>query len=113
MNIWLKTDIHKVSLLDKKLGGCGIFMKNQHGYIELVKWSEHVFNFVFIYVSDAANLCFVTFVAKDFEEKTFILSRETAKESERTVKIKALRVLVGTAALKRSNKEVVSLISFL
>ena len=47
-----------------------------------------MFNFVFIYVSDAANLCFVTFVAKDFEEKTFILSRETAKESEKTVKIK-------------------------
>ena len=47
-----------------------------------------MFNFVFIYVSDAANLCFVTFVAKDFEEKTFILSRETAKESEKTVIIK-------------------------
>ena len=31
-----------------------------------------MFNFIFIYVSESANLCFVTFVAKDFEEKTFI-----------------------------------------
>ena len=45
-----------------------------------------MFNFVFIYVSDAANLCFVTFVAKYFEERTFILSRETAKESEKLLK---------------------------
>ena len=60
-----------------------------------------MFNFVFIYVSDAANLCFVTFVAKDFEEKTFILSRETAKESERTVKIKKEPLSLGYQALDR------------
>ena len=54
-----------------------------------------MFNFVFIYVSDAANLCFVTFVANDFEEKTFILSRETAKESETTVKIKKEPLSLG------------------
>ena len=59
-----------------------------------------MFNFVFIYVSDAANLCFVTFVAKDFEEKTFILSRETAKESERTVKIKKGTFIIGVSGLQ-------------
>ena len=59
-----------------------------------------MFNFVFIYVSDAANLCFVTFVAKDFEEKTFILSRETAKESERTVLIKKEPLSLGYQAFR-------------
>ena len=57
-----------------------------------------MFNFVFIYVSDAANLCFVTFVANDFVEKTFILSRETAKESEKTVKIKKEPLSLGYQA---------------
>ena len=57
-----------------------------------------MFNFVFIYVSDAAKLCFVTFVAKDFEEKTFILCRETAKESEKTVKIKKEPLSLGYQA---------------
>ena len=59
-----------------------------------------MFNFVFIYVSDAANLCFVTFFAKDFEEKTFILSRETAKESERSVKIKKEPLSLGYQAFR-------------
>ena len=59
-----------------------------------------MFNFVFIYVSDAANLCFVTFVANDFEEKTFILSRETAKESKKTVKIKKGTFIIGVSGLQ-------------
>ena len=70
-----------------------------------------MFDFVFIYVSDAANLCFVTFVAKDFEEKTFILSRETAKESEKTVIIKGTFIIrISGLQIRVVNKKIFFLI---